>query len=133
MGGASGRQGTMVHVRAAHAPGTRTAWCALSGEERRRILRALRANEVITDERLRRAASGWAEDVLRHHAAARPERRKGLALTVLWVLAEAVTGPAGAAAAGSIYSGEPGYDFLPAVRRMAERTRAHVGRPGPAA
>lgn len=118
----------MVPVTAAEAPKTRTEWCALSGKERRLILRAVKRDEVVTDERLRRAALGWAEDVLRQHAAPRPGRRTGLAFTAFWVLSEAVTGPAGAAAAGRIYSGDPGYDSLPAVRRMAERTRAAVGR-----
>lgn len=123
----------MVHVTAAEAPNTRAQWCALSGKERRQILRAVKRNEVVTDERLRIAALGWAEDVLRQHSAPRPGRRRGLAFTTFWALSEAVTGPAGAAAAGSIYSGEPGYDFLPAVRRMAERTRAALERPDPGA
>ena len=121
----------MVHVTAADAPNTRTQWCALSGKERRQVLRAVKRNEVVADERLQVAALGWAEDVLRQHAAPRHERRRGLIFTAFWILSEAVTGPAGAA--GSIYSAEPGYDFLPAVRRMAERTRTAVERRDPAA
>ena len=44
-----------------------------------------------------------------------------LAWWLTWVATEVIGGAT--AVSGSIYSGEPGYDFLPAVRRMAERVR----------
>ena len=113
----------MVNVAEHEMPDARAEWCSLSSRERRQVIRAVKREESVNDERLRRAACGWADAVLARHAAGGRRRRNGYLETVFWVATDVIGGTTATAASGGIYSGEPGYDFLPAVRRMAERIR----------
>ena len=122
-------QGTMVNVPEHEIPDTRAEWCSLSSRERRHVIRALKRDEPLRDERLRHAASGWAAAVLARHAAAGRQRRKDYLETMFWVATDVIGGTTAIAASGGTYSGEPGYDFLPAVRRVAERVRQAACQP----
>lgn len=94
-------------------------WRKLSERQRRRIVRAARKGIRPDTAVLVEAACAWAVWVLDQNDMRAAIGLRQRALDWLLIAMEMLTGATGVAASPGIYSGEPGYEFLPVVRRAA--------------
>lgn len=98
-------------------------WQRLSERQRRSIIREARSGKCPALPELTQAACAWATWVIEQNAVTAPRRRLQRGLAWLALGMEMSTGAAGIVASPGIYSGEPGYEVLPVVRRAAAAVR----------
>jgi hypothetical protein len=95
----------------------------MTPKRRREIIRMIKRGRPVSDSE-RAAACGCASAVLaRNNPGARVATRTRL-VSIAWALLEGAGGPAGLIGTPSIFSGDPLYDALSAVPRMAKRVHA---------
>jgi len=99
-------------------------WRNLSERQRRSIVRAARKGVRPDTAELVEAACAWAAWVTDQNKTRAATSLVQKALDWLVIAMEMLTGPTGAAVSPGIYSGQPGYEFLPAVQRAARMVQS---------